>query len=107
MAIQDSRAKARQSVREAITLSCQRVNELSNQRAQEIYDNYRNLERNLIEVGLKLTPHLRALAITTANDKLTRLSLYDCRVFPPEEPRRIQYELIREGEPIPNIYANK
>jgi len=97
------RQQRRKDITTAISISCGRLNLISDQNAADIYQNYADLKRNAKLLGVNLTPELKHQVLVDANHSLKNLRYYDCSV-PPDQPQRFtNYKLISLGKPIPTV----
>lgn len=97
------RQQSRTDLRSAFALQCERVNELSNNQAADIYQSWVDLEKNAKLLGIDLTPELRAEVLKNDNAHLVKLRYYDCTISPFEEQVFRSYQPILVDKPIPKV----
>ncbi len=97
------RAQRRQELASAFKLQCERTNELSNNQAADIYQNWVDLEKNAKLLKIEVTPELRQEVLVTSNRDLKQLKYYDCTISPYKDQVFRSYQPILADKPLPKI----
>jgi len=97
------RKHRRGDILQAISINCNRLNQISDQNAADIYEGWNNLERNAKLLDVPLTPELKHQVLVDSNHNLKNLKFYDCSI-PPDQPQKfLPYKKISLGKPTPTV----
>ena len=97
------RQQRRKDLAVSFALQCNRVNELTNNQAADIYQSWVDLDKNAKLLQIEVTQELREAILKNDNDHLARLKYYDCSVSPYTKQRFVTYQPILADKPIPKV----